>query len=70
MGAAGAPWKAPRTQAMGCTTPCAEEETPMLVMDAIAEVLKREGISHLFCYPTTPIIEAAAAAGIRPILCR
>lgn len=42
----------------------------MLVMDAIAEILKREGISHLFCYPTTPIIEAAAAVGIRPILCR
>jgi acetolactate synthase-1/2/3 large subunit len=41
----------------------------MLVMDAIAEILKREGISHLFCYPTTPLIEAAAA-GIRPILCR
>ncbi len=42
----------------------------MLVMDAIAEILKREGISTLFCYPTTPIIEAAAAAGIRPVLCR
>ncbi len=42
----------------------------MLVMEAIAEILKREGISHLFCYPTTPIIEAAAALGIRPILCR
>ena len=42
----------------------------MQVMQAIAEVLKREGVSKLFCFPTTPIIEAAAAAGIRPILCR
>src|SRR6202022_401596 len=42
----------------------------MLVMDAIAEILKREGISTLFCFPTTPIIEAAVAAGLRPIICR
>jgi acetolactate synthase I/II/III large subunit len=42
----------------------------MLVMDAITEILKREGISTLFCFPTTPIIEAAAAAGVRPIVCR
>ncbi len=42
----------------------------MLVMDAITEILKREGISTLFCFPTTPIIEAAANAGIRPVICR
>lgn len=42
----------------------------MLVMDAIAQILKREGISNLFCFPTTPIIEAAVAAGLRPIICR
>ena len=42
----------------------------MLVMDAITEILKREGIGTLFCFPTTPIIEAAAAAGVRPIVCR
>jgi acetolactate synthase-1/2/3 large subunit len=42
----------------------------MLVMDAITEILKREGIRTLFCFPTTPIIEAAAAAGIRPVICR
>jgi acetolactate synthase-1/2/3 large subunit len=42
----------------------------MQVMDAIAEILKREGISTLFCFPTTPIIEAAVAAGIRPVICR
>jgi len=42
----------------------------MRVVDAIAECLKREGISFLSCYPTTPIIDACASAGIRPYLCR
>src|SRR5499425_1216695 len=42
----------------------------MLVMNVIAEILKREGISTLFCFPTTPIIEAAAAVGIKPVICR
>src|SRR5665213_2765282 len=42
----------------------------MKVMDAISEILKREGVSTLFCFPTTPIIEAAVAAGIRPVICR
>src|SRR3984893_5377110 len=42
----------------------------MLVMDAIAQILKREGISTLFCFPTTPLIEARVAAGLRPIICR
>jgi thiamine pyrophosphate-dependent acetolactate synthase large subunit-like protein len=39
-------------------------------MDVIADILKREGISTLFCFPTTPIIEAAAAVGIKPVICR
>src|SRR5262249_53773517 len=43
---------------------------PMQVMDAITEILKREGISTLFSFPTTPIIEAAVAGGMRPIICR
>ena len=42
----------------------------MKVVDAIAEILKREGVKYLPCYPTTSTIEAAAAAGIRPIVCR
>jgi acetolactate synthase-1/2/3 large subunit len=42
----------------------------MQVMDAISEILKREGVKTLFCFPTTPIIEAAVAAGIRPVICR
>src|SRR5438067_11258699 len=45
-------------------------ETPMLVMDAITEILKREGISTLFSFPTTPISEAAVAGGVRPVICR
>jgi acetolactate synthase-1/2/3 large subunit len=42
----------------------------MKVMDAIANILKQEGVEFLSAYPTTPIIEAAAAVGIRPVLCR
>ncbi|HEX3974327.1 MAG TPA: thiamine pyrophosphate-requiring protein [Stellaceae bacterium] len=42
----------------------------MLVMDAITEILRREGISTMFCFPTTPIIEAAVAGGMRPVICR
>lgn len=42
----------------------------MRVADAVTEILKREGIENLSCYPTTPLTEAAADAGIRPIVCR
>lgn len=42
----------------------------MKVIDAIADILKREGVEFLSAYPTTPIIDAAAARGIRPVLCR
>jgi len=42
----------------------------MKVIDAIAEIMKREGVQFLSCYPTTPIIEACAAVEIRPYLCR
>ena len=42
----------------------------MKVIDAIAEIMKREGVQFLSCYPTTPIIEACAGVGIRPYLCR
>ena len=42
----------------------------MNTIEAISEILKREGIEYLSCFPTTPVIEAAAAAGIRPIVCR
>jgi acetolactate synthase-1/2/3 large subunit len=42
----------------------------MRVVDAISEILKREGVEFLSCYPTGVLIDAAAAAGIRPIVCR
>jgi acetolactate synthase-1/2/3 large subunit len=40
------------------------------VVDAIARILKIEGAEFLSAYPTTPVIEAAAKAEIRPVLCR
>jgi acetolactate synthase-1/2/3 large subunit len=40
------------------------------IIDAIAHILTSEGIEFLSTYPTTPLIDACAAAGIRPILCR
>ena len=42
----------------------------MLATEAIARILKAEGVKYLFCYPLNPIIEAAAAVDIRPILVR
>jgi acetolactate synthase-1/2/3 large subunit len=42
----------------------------MKIVDAIAEILKREGVSFLSAYPTTSVIDATAAAGIRSVLCR
>ncbi|MBM3942953.1 MAG: thiamine pyrophosphate-requiring protein [SAR202 cluster bacterium] len=37
---------------------------------AIANVLKLEGVDFIACMPSNPLIEAAAIAGIRPIVCR
>ena len=42
----------------------------MKVADAIAQILKAEGVEYLFAYPVNPIIEAAAKIGIRPIMVR
>jgi acetolactate synthase I/II/III large subunit len=42
----------------------------MDVKQLIARILKDAGVEILFCYPTTPIIEACADVGIRPVLCR
>jgi acetolactate synthase-1/2/3 large subunit len=39
-------------------------------IDAIALILKKEGIEYLGAFPTTPVIEAAADVGIRPVICR
>jgi acetolactate synthase I/II/III large subunit len=37
---------------------------------AVVEILKREGVTTLFCFPTTSLIETAVAGGLRPIICR
>ena len=42
----------------------------MKVADAVAEILKREGVEFLVAYPVNPIIEAAARADIRTIIVR
>ena len=38
--------------------------------DAIARILQQEGVEYLFAYPNHPLIESAAAIGIRPIIAR
>jgi len=42
----------------------------MKVADAIAEILKREGVDVIFGYPRNAVLETAAAAGIRPVIVR
>ena len=42
----------------------------MKTADAIAHVLKAEGVDILFAYPVNPIIESCAVADIRTIICR
>lgn len=42
----------------------------MTVSDAVAHILKAEGVEFLFAYPINPIIESAAKVGIRPIIVR
>jgi acetolactate synthase-1/2/3 large subunit len=40
------------------------------VGDAIAEILKREGVEIIFGYPVNHVLESAARLGIRPIIVR
>ncbi len=42
----------------------------MKVSQAIAEMIKREGVKNLFAYPVNPLIEACAEIDIRPIIVR
>jgi thiamine pyrophosphate-dependent acetolactate synthase large subunit-like protein len=42
----------------------------MKVGEAIAEILKREGVEIIFGYPVNHILEAAASIGIRPVIVR
>jgi thiamine pyrophosphate-dependent acetolactate synthase large subunit-like protein len=39
-------------------------------IEAVARILKTEGVEWLACYPSNPLIEAAAREGIRPIAFR
>jgi acetolactate synthase-1/2/3 large subunit len=39
-------------------------------LDAMALILKKEGIEFLSAFPTTSVIEAIAATGVRPVICR
>jgi acetolactate synthase I/II/III large subunit len=39
-------------------------------LQVIAEILKREGVEFIACYPHNDLIEACAQVGIRPIVCR
>ncbi len=38
--------------------------------EAIIEILKREGVEVIFGYPVNHLLEEAAKAGIRPVICR
>ena len=42
----------------------------MNVGQAIADIMKREGVDTLFTYPLNPLTEFAAAVDIRPIVVR
>ena len=42
----------------------------MKTADAIAEILKREGVEWVIGYPVNHVLERGAAAGIRPIIVR
>jgi acetolactate synthase-1/2/3 large subunit len=42
----------------------------MKVADAVARILKQEGVEHLVCYPRQSLIDPCAEAGIKPIICR
>src|SRR5919198_3674689 len=42
----------------------------MTVAAAIAQILQEEGTEYLFCFPVSPLIDACAAIGIRPIVTR
>jgi acetolactate synthase-1/2/3 large subunit len=39
-------------------------------VDAVSEILKREGTEYLFVFPAQPMVDGAAKAGIKPVICR
>ncbi len=42
----------------------------MKAVDAVAEILKREGVKYVFAYPNDPIIDAVARADPYSIIVR
>ena len=38
--------------------------------NAIIQILQKEGVEQIFCFPTTPLLEACAEEGLRPIVAR
>ena len=54
----------------GLRFPNTEGKRAMKVSDAIAEILRREGVETIIGYPVNHILERGAAAGIRPIIVR
>ena len=42
----------------------------MKAIDRVASILQQEGVDHLFCFPASYLIEAAASIGIRTIMTR
>ena len=42
----------------------------MKVSEAVVEILRREGVDVIFGYPRNAVLEAAADAGIRPVIVR
>ena len=39
-------------------------------IDYIAQILKQEGVEWISCFPSNPLISAAARIGIRPVAFR
>lgn len=42
----------------------------MNAAEAVARILADEGVEQVFCFPSNPLIDAAAAVGIRPVVGR
>lgn len=42
----------------------------MLGSEAVAEVLRREDVEYVFCFPSNKLIDAVAALGIKPVVGR
>jgi uncharacterized protein len=45
-------------------------EHEVKVKDVIADILKREGVEHVSCYPSNELIDSCVEVGIRPIIAR